>query len=60
MHWVQERRLLLRAEEAPAALAAIDDLVATGMDRPRAAEVVYGERATPVVRRCMRACMSPV
>ena len=48
VHWVQERRLVIKAVDLPAALQAIDELVATGMDRSRAAEVVYGERATPV------------
>ena len=48
MHWVQERRLVVRAVDLPAAMQAIDELVATGMDRTRAAEVVYNERGTPV------------
>jgi len=48
VHWVQERRLVIKAVDLPAALQAIDELQATGMDRARAAELVYGERATPV------------
>lgn len=48
VHWVQERKLLLRAEDAPAALAALDELVAAGVTRAAAAETVYNERATPV------------
>jgi hypothetical protein len=57
VHWVQERKMLLKAVDAPAAEAAIAELCETGMQRSRAAEIVYGERATPVVRvrlRCVR------
>ncbi len=41
---------MLRAMDVPAATEALDELVQTGMTRSRAAELVYGERATPVVR----------
>jgi hypothetical protein len=47
--------MLLKAVDAPAAEGAIAELCETGMLRNRAAEIVYGERATPVVRlRCGR------
>lgn len=39
---------MVRAVDLPAAMQAIDELQATGMDRARAAEVVYNERGTPV------------
>jgi hypothetical protein len=50
VQYVQERKLVLRAMDVPAATEALDELVQTGMTRSRAAELVYGERATPVVR----------
>jgi hypothetical protein len=55
--YVKERRLVIRAVDAPAALQAIEELDAC-MERARAAELVYGERGTPVVRAaCRAACL---
>jgi len=48
VHWVQERRLVVLANDLPAAAQAIDELQATGMERARAAELVYNERGSPV------------
>ena len=55
MHFVQERKLLIRAVDVPAALAAIEELTATGMSRAHAAELVYSERGSPGVREAAAA-----